>query len=297
LIQATQVRPNGATPVSSIAYFNGGTLQATASSASYLQVSSMVMSNGLVLDDNGFELTINSVALQDGDGLGGGFIKKGSGKVYLDSSSTYTGTTVVTNGTLAGIGSVIGPVVVAPAGTLGAGDAAGVGTFTINNNLTLQGKAALRVSKTGGTPVQDNVTVSGNINYTGSTLMVTNITSDATPLTVGDTFQLFSVSGSVTGAPSVIGSPGAGLAFSFNSASGVLSVVAGGPSGPATLTNSYSGGVLSLSWPAGQGWRLQMQTNSLSTTNWSYVTDGSISSTNVIVDPTKPTTFFRLVYP
>jgi hypothetical protein len=43
-----------------------------------------------------------------------------------------------------------------------------------------------------------------------------------------------------------------------------------------------------------------MQTNSLSTglnTNWTYVTDGSVSSTNITVDATKPTVFFRLVYP
>jgi hypothetical protein len=81
----------------------------------------------------------------------------------------------------------------------------------------------------------------------------------------------------------------------------VLSVVAyTGPSGSATLTNSVSGNSLSLTWPAGEGWRLQQQTNSLTTglsTNWVYVTDGSVSSTNVTIDVTKPTMFFRLVYP
>jgi autotransporter-associated beta strand protein len=73
-----------------------------------------------------------------------------------------------------------------------------------------------------------------------------------------------------------------------------------GPSGPGTITNGFSGGVLSLSWPAGQGWRLQMQTNSLSTglgTNWVYISDGTISSTNIAVDPAKPTVFYRLTYP
>jgi autotransporter-associated beta strand protein len=73
-----------------------------------------------------------------------------------------------------------------------------------------------------------------------------------------------------------------------------------GPSGPAHLTNSVSGGILSLSWPAGQGWKLQMQTNSASVglgTNWVYVTDGTTSSTNITVNPSIPTAFFRLVYP
>jgi len=77
-------------------------------------------------------------------------------------------------------------------------------------------------------------------------------------------------------------------------------VVSGGPSGSAVLTNSVSGGVLSLSWPAGQGWRLQMQTNSLASglgTNWTYITDGTLSSTNIPVDSAKPAVFYRLTYP
>lgn len=71
------------------------------------------------------------------------------------------------------------------------------------------------------------------------------------------------------------------------------------PSGPAQLTNSYSAGVLSLSWPAGEGWRLQMQTNSLGvglSTNWIYVTDGSTSSTNIAVNPANGGAYFRLIY-
>jgi autotransporter-associated beta strand protein len=81
---------------------------------------------------------------------------------------------------------------------------------------------------------------------------------------------------------------------------GYLLVHALGPSGPAHLTNNVSGSTLSLSWPAGQGWRLQAQTNALTTglgINWSYVTDGSVSSTNVTIDASNPTVFYRLVYP
>ncbi|HLP76083.1 MAG TPA: glycoside hydrolase family 98 domain-containing protein [Candidatus Paceibacterota bacterium] len=74
----------------------------------------------------------------------------------------------------------------------------------------------------------------------------------------------------------------------------------GPPSGPAILTNSYTAGVLRLSWPAGEAWRLQMQTNSLSTglgTNWVYVTGSTVSSTNIPINPTSGAVFFRLVYP
>jgi len=96
----------------------------------------------------------------------------------------------------------------------------------------------------------------------------------------------------------------AGLYNILNSApyiSGVGNVlVKPGPSGPTTLTNTVSGTTLSLSWPAGQGWRLQAQTNSLSigiNTNWAYITDGSVSSTNITVNPANPTVFYRLTYP
>jgi autotransporter-associated beta strand protein len=157
--------------------------------------------------------------------VSGGLVKKGAGTLYLDAVNTFTGTTIVTNGTLAGIGSLNGAIVVAPTGNLGAGDAAAVGTLTINSNLTLSGNATLRINKTSGSPVQDNVTISGNIIY-GGILTVTNITSDATPLTTSDTFQLFSVAGLTNGNfTSIVGSPGAGLGYSFNPTNGVLSIV------------------------------------------------------------------------
>jgi hypothetical protein len=58
--------------------------------------------------------------------------------------------------------------------------------------------------------------------------------------------------------------------------------------------------VLSLSWPAGQGWRLEYQTNALNkglSTNWLPAAGSSINSTNITIDTTKPTVFYRLIYP
>jgi hypothetical protein len=86
----------------------------------------------------------------------------------------------------------------------------------------------------------------------------------------------------------------------FITGTGSLQIPSTGPSGPATLTNSVSGNVLSLSWPAGQGWRLEAQTNSLAVglfTNWVGAASSSVSSTNITIDSTKPTVFYRLVYP
>ena len=71
------------------------------------------------------------------------------------------------------------------------------------------------------------------------------------------------------------------------------------PPATPTATNlsfSQTGNLLNLSWPAGQGWRLQAQTNSLAT-NWAYLTDGIVSSTNLPLDPAPAAVFYRLSYP
>ena len=119
----------------------------------------------------------------------------------------------------------------------------------------------------------------------------------------GQTFTLVNGTGATNASQfsSLIVSPTvSGTSFTFTN--GVLTAVVApvGPTGPGTITNSFSGGTLSLSWPAGQGWRLQQQTNSLTTglgTNWTYVTDGSSSSTNIPVNSARPAVFYRLTYP
>ena len=77
---------------------------------------------------------------------------------------------------------------------------------------------------------------------------------------------------------------------------GVLWV--GAPPQP-TLSSSVSGTQLTLDWPASQGWRLQAQTNSLTTgisSTWFNVTP-AVPPYVVEIDPASPTVFFRLVYP
>ena len=92
----------------------------------------------------------------------------------------------------------------------------------------------------------------------------------------------------------------AGMTSLITGTGALLVAVPTGPSGPSAITNRIVGNTLQLSWPAGQGWRLQMQTNSLSNglgTNWVYVTDGTVSSTNITVNPASPAIFLRLRYP
>ena len=75
-----------------------------------------------------------------------------------------------------------------------------------------------------------------------------------------------------------------------------------GPSGPVPLTNTVVGTSLVLSWPNGQGWVLQAQTNNLSTglvpaTNaWTRLGTATSPFTNTI-NPANGTVFYRLIYP
>ncbi len=238
----------------------------------------------------------------------GGIVKAGSGQQTLAGVNTYSGPTVVSNGTLvvngslaggtvtvnggvlSGTGTLNGATTVPSGGTLSPGGG-GIGTLTVSNSLTLAGNTVIQLNKSLAQS-NDVIAVSGALVY-GGTLAVTNLGGS---LVAGDAFRIFKSGGS--GSVTLAGDAGSGLSFSFSD--GVLTVVSAGPGGPAMLTNSVSGSTLSLSWPAGQGWLLQMQTNNLSTglgTNWMDVPGSTgISSTNITLDLGQPAVFYRLKF-
>jgi autotransporter-associated beta strand protein len=236
--------------------------------------------------------TVGTVSLAAS--ISGGLTKTGNGTLTLNGVNTYTGPTVVSAGTLGGTGTIAGALT--NNATLAPGNG-GIGTLTINGNLTLNA-GSTNLFEVNGTMLAKDVVVTGGAVKYGGVLQI----APAGTFTNGQQFVLFSGAGAANAGnfASLQGSPGSGLGFTFTN--GVLSVVTTGPSGPGAITSSVTGGgsILSLSWPAGQGWRLQMQTNNLTTglgTNWTYITDGSLSSTNITIDPTKPTVFYRLTYP
>jgi autotransporter-associated beta strand protein len=280
--------------------FDGGILQALTPGNPWMSAlsSAYVLERGAIIDTVTNSPRITQ-ALLDG-GAGGGLVKLGAGTLYLEGGNTYTGTTVVSNGTLAGIGSLAGSVLVASNGVISAGDSGStVGTLTVTGGLTIQGGALFRISKTGGTLTSDAVSGLTSASY-GGRLTITNITTDSTALVAGDSFTLFSVGTHSGNFTNILGSAGSNLGFAFTN--GVLSVVSTLPGTPTNLTFSASGGALSLSWPSEyRGWILQAQTNAVNvglSNNWVDVEGSSaLTATNISVDAAQGAVFFRLRHP
>ena len=149
----------------------------------------------------------------------GALVFSGNGLTTMTAANTYTGTTVVTNGTLevdgsiastaavtvytnatlSGSGSISGPVTVMAGGKIAPGISTNLGTLYLDNTVSLSGTGYFRISKTGGTVAFDQLAGYSSLTA-GGPLIITNVTGDATPLAAGDTFNLFSssVSGGFT---------------------------------------------------------------------------------------------------
>jgi hypothetical protein len=188
-------------------------------------------------------------------------------------------------------------------------------TVTANSTLDFNGKTNVVVNA----PVLNGalkmeVTKSGSV-FTGSKLIQTagtlayggtlTITNTGAPLAGGDVIDLFDATAINNGSsfsavtcPSLLS--GQSLSTAGLTVNGSV-LVNQSPTGPGYITNRISSSKLTLTWPAGQGWRLVSQTNSLSvglTTNgWGTVSGGIDGSNSITIAPTNPTVFYRLTYP
>jgi len=274
--------------------FNGGTLKAYVGSTIFIQpyVNAVVQSGGAIIDDGGFNITVLA-ALVDGGG-GGGLTKLGSGTLILAGTNTYTGTTLVSSGTLGCSVSIAGPVTVASGAAI-LGDTGTIGTFAINNTLTL---AAGSTAYFHVTPASnDEIQGLTGVTYGGS-LVVSN--TSATPLTVGSVFKLFNSASPGSGNFSSVTLQPVGTA-TFNPVTGELTITSVAP--PAFNSPVLSGGNLILTGTGGTpgaGYTLLTTTNLLSawTTNTQSTFSGTGTFSNSIpVNSSQPEQFFRLRTP
>lgn len=272
------------------------------------------------IGDNGLSTTFEGVIKNGSDASQVlSIIKTGTGTLTLSGVNTYTGTTVVSNGMLqvngslatgsavtvaggilSGIGTISGTTTLNSGATLQAGNDR-VGTLTFSGNLTLNAASTNLFAVTTSGGASNLVVVSGQLTPNGSVVRVVS----GSPLAIG-TYPLFTystINGSFNVTPVFDVAPAA-IGSVVDTGSGQINlVISTGPSSPASITNSISGNALTLTWPAGENWRLQGQTNNLSSglnpSGWGTVSGPGISdgSAAITVDPNQPTVFYRLVYP
>jgi autotransporter-associated beta strand protein len=256
-------------------------------------------------------LTTLAGVISDG-GAGYGFTKTGNGILALSATETYSGPTLVTNGTLqvngslaaasavtitnsgalGGTGTVNGPVTVQTGSSINPG--ASIGTLTINNSLSLAGNLGIEVNKT-NSQTSDEIVVTGTPNNTGvGTINVTNL---GPALAQSDTFTLFNKPVTGGGSMTVTGG-GTGVTWTNKLAvDGTIAVLSTVSLSPVSITASNTGSSLKLSWPVDHtGWNLQTNTTPVGA-GWGTVAGSS--ATNQVFMPFNPTgsVFFRLVSP
>ena len=280
--------------------FNGGTLGAVnGANPNFLHglTTASVLSGGAIID-SGTNVINVSQALLDGTG-GGGLTKNGTGTLRLNGINTYTGTTVVNAGTLGGTGTIAGPVAVGGSATLAPG--ASIGTLTVNSSVTLGGTTLMEISKDGGVPASDLLTVSGNLAYSGA---LTVVITGTNRLAFNDTFNLFDW-GTRSGSFSSLNLP-AGYLWDTSqlSVDGTIRVI--GVSPAQITSSSVSGGNLVLQGaggPPGASYSWLTSTNiaapmSTWTTNSTGVFDGSGGFSNAFpISTSVQKRFFRLKTP
>jgi autotransporter-associated beta strand protein len=147
----------------------GGTLRATADFSSILDMNVTNAVGPAVIDTNGFNVTLS------GNLSGaGGLTKISGGSLFLDGANTYAGPTLVSAGTLGGIGSVTSAVTVNNA-TLSPGNVATPVQDLATGAVTLNSGSTFTVQLNGATPVTeyDQLVTAGAVALGGATLSAT----------------------------------------------------------------------------------------------------------------------------
>jgi len=213
---------------------------------------------------------------------------------------------VVAGQSFNGIGTLIGKLQADAGSTLNPGNIAGnpangsgTGVLTVNGSATLNGTINFRLNTANA--VNGDQLAAASYAISGATLVVTNV---GPAFSGNNVFHLFSSAVDTNGFVSMT-LPASDSSVNVENRlalDGTVVITSLVNTTPTNLDYSVSGNILTLTWPADHtGWTLQMQTNNLTSglgTNWVDVPgSANVNSTNITVDPTKPTIFFRLVYP
>jgi autotransporter-associated beta strand protein len=302
---------------SGVLNLNGGVLKPRVASTAFIanNVTVNIGADGAIIDTP-VDIAIPAPLLSGAGGAGnpedpvdtdGGLTKLGDGTLTLTGTNTYTGPTIVSNGTLAvnNPGALFASVniVVGLGATL---NVSGVGTLPVNTAPTLNGTLVLRIAKSGVTLGNDKLSLGGDTFYYGGTLTVT---ATGNTLAAGDTFQLFNAT-SFSGSFAALNLPSlpAGLVWDVSRLGVDGTIRVPGTNGPLMFTSIVlnngnaiirgSGGAVNVAYNV-----LSSTNVTLPLTNWTPIAtnrlfdvNGNFSFTNAM-NPTVPARFFALFLP
>jgi pectate lyase len=315
--------------------FNGGGLQWTDFNNTDISIAQVdILAGGATLD-----VGANDIIFANAIGVGdaGGLTKTGAGKLTLNGNNTYSGTTLINQGTLAlgtagtipnssrilltnnatldvsgrsdgtlalgngkrlqGTGSVLGSVVAASGSTIAPGFS--LGTLSITNVLTFQSNSTNLMELDATSHTNDLLTGMASVNY-GGRLVITNLSGT---LMAGDSFKLFSAGVYNNAFNSIVWPALSGsLQWSNRLAlDGTIAVASSVSTTPTNITFSITEGTLQLSWPESHtGWRLEVQTNDLSvglSEQWFPLGYQSTNAVSLPIGQDAGSCFYRLAYP
>jgi len=228
----------------------------------------------------------------------GGVTTMGSGTIILGGANTYTGSTIVSNGTLVVSAGVIGGDLNLEGGTYIAGGTNTVITNTVAGTMNIDSGTLIATLNKSTSQSNTFFQVAGAINVTGGSLKLVF----AGPLpAVGEKYYIFSGPTS-TSLPVV--SPGFTVKNNLAvDGSVMVTSVQPLPLITSTVNGSGSDATLTLAWPSAWtgGVHLQVQTNTLAKglgTNWVTIpgTDAS-NEYSAALNSQNGAVFYRLVAP
>ena len=225
---------------------------------------------------------------------GGSLVQLGSGTLKLLCTNQYTGATTISNGTMV-VTNVAGEMDVF-GGILSPGGDPTIDTLTVAGNLNMSGGTILVYVNTALSPSNTIIQVSGSINITNGTLKFVNL---GPGIAQGDVFNIFNGSQVATLGHLTIVAPGFTLSTNNMAASGSVSVSSVAAAGSEIITASVSGGQIHLSWPAiWTGVHLQKQVDALSAgigaASWVTIAGSDASNTYSEALSSTGAVFYRL---
>ena len=249
--------------------------------ASFAGDISTTLSNNVGVDGSGNLLLSGTISGTNG------LIKLDTGTLSLSGWNTYTGPTIVSNGTLL----VNGGLDAGSAVTVASGAKLG-GSGTIGGDVTFASGAMPLFTDSGPLNINGALIANGNVVHL-------NLSDNVQPGTyLLANYNPGSSSISLPVSPAVDSGWFALNTTNYITVSGgqINLVVESLQTPPTSITYTVSSNRLVLDWAAGLGWRLQSQTNTLQVgiaTNWAFM-PGVNPPYTVIPNPANPSVFYRL---